>query len=74
MKSLVMNSARYLRLLRERPANAIMADIIITEIDKARLRSLIDLEQGRIFFELEQQRSSEPSSSLHRKSPRMSSR
>ena len=52
MKSLVMSSARYLRLLRERPAVP-PADIYITEIDKARLRSLIDLEQGSDIFELE---------------------
>lgn len=52
MKSLVMSSARYLRLLRERPA-VHTADIVITEIDKARLRNLIDLEQGPDIFELE---------------------
>src|SRR3569623_1287308 len=52
MKSLVMNSTRYLRLLRERPP-VHSADIHITEIDKARLRSLVDLEQGSGIFELE---------------------
>ena len=52
MKSLVMSSARYLRLLRERPA-VHAADIYITEIDKTRLRNLIDLEQGSHIFELE---------------------
>jgi len=52
MKSLVMNSTRYLRLLRERPP-VHTADIYITEIDKARLRSLVDLEQGSSIFELE---------------------
>ena len=52
MKSLVMSSARYLRLLRERPA-VHAADIYITEIDKTRLRNLIDLEQGPGIFELE---------------------
>ncbi len=52
MKSLVMSSARYLRLLRERPA-VHAADIYITEIDKTRLRNLIDLEQGPDIFELE---------------------
>ena len=62
MKSLVMNSARYLRLLRERPA-AHSADIYITEIDKARLRSLLDLELGRTFSSWST-RSSEPSSSI----------
>ena len=52
MKSLAMSSARYLRLLRERPAVHV-PDIYITEIDKARLRSLLDLEQGPDIFELE---------------------
>ena len=52
MKSLVMSSMRYLRLLRERPA-VHAADIYITEIDKTRLRNLIDLEQGSHIFELE---------------------
>lgn len=52
MKSFVMNSERYLRLLRESPA-AHTSDIFITEIDKARLRSLVELEQGSDIFELE---------------------
>lgn len=52
MKSLVMNSARYLRLLRERPA-VHTAGIYITGTDKARLRSLIDLEHSSDIFELE---------------------
>jgi regulator of nucleoside diphosphate kinase len=52
MKSLVINSARYLRLLRERPA-VHSTDIYITEIDKARLRNLIDIELGPDIFELE---------------------
>lgn len=52
MKSLVMGSERYLRLLRERPAFH-GADIHITEIDKSRLKNLIELEQGADFFELE---------------------
>ena len=52
MKSLVMSSARYLRLLRERPA-VHSADIVITEIDKARLRSLVEVERGSEIFELE---------------------
>jgi len=51
-KSLVMHSEHYLRLLRERPAPH-TASIHITEIDKARLRSLIELEQGADIFELE---------------------
>lgn len=52
MTSLAMSSARYLRLLRESPA-VHTADIYITEIDKARLRSLVDLENGSDIFELE---------------------
>jgi regulator of nucleoside diphosphate kinase len=52
MKSLVMNSEHYLRLLRESPA-AHTSEIIITEIDKARLRSLVELERGPDIFELE---------------------
>ena len=52
MKSYVMNSERYLRLLRESPA-AHTSDIFITEIDKARLRSLVELERGSDIFELE---------------------
>jgi regulator of nucleoside diphosphate kinase len=52
MKSLVMNSEHYLRLLRESPA-AQTSEIIITEIDKARLRSLVELERGPDIFELE---------------------
>lgn len=52
MKSFVMNSERYLRLLRETPA-AHTSDIVITEIDKARLRSLVELERGPDIFELE---------------------
>ena len=52
IKSLVMESARYLRLLRESPAVHV-ADIHITEVDKARLRSLVDLEPGSEIFELE---------------------
>jgi len=52
MKSLVMNAARYLQLLRKHPA-VHAADIYITEIDKARLRNLIDFELGPDIFELE---------------------
>ncbi len=52
MTSLAISSTRYLRLLRESPA-AHIADIYITEIDKARLRSLVDLESGSDIFELE---------------------
>jgi regulator of nucleoside diphosphate kinase len=52
MKSLVMSAARYLRLLREYPA-VHAPEIYITEIDKARLRDLLDLELGADIFELE---------------------
>ena len=52
MKSLAMSSARYLRLLRESPAIH-THDIYITEIDKTRLRSLVELESGSDIFELE---------------------
>lgn len=52
IKSLVISAARYLRLLRERPA-VHSADIHITEIDKARLRKLLDFEMGPEIFALE---------------------
>ena len=52
MKSLAMSSERYLRFLRESPA-AHTCDIYITEIDKARLRSLVEVEQDSGIFELE---------------------
>ena len=52
MKSFVMSSERYLRLLRERPATH-TSNIYITEIDQARLRSLVELEPGSDIFELE---------------------
>ncbi len=52
MKFLALSSARYLRLLREHPAFH-TADIYVTEIDKSRLRSLVDLEPGADIFELE---------------------
>ncbi len=52
MNSLVMGSERYLRLLRERPAFH-SADIHITEIDKTRIKRLIEQEQGADIFELE---------------------
>jgi regulator of nucleoside diphosphate kinase len=52
IKSLVISAARYLRLLRERPA-VHSADIHITEIDKARLRNLLDFEMGPEIFALE---------------------
>lgn len=52
MKSLVMSSERYLRLLRENPA-AHASSIHITEIDNTRLRDLIGLDHGPDIFELE---------------------
>ncbi|MBN9340006.1 MAG: GNAT family N-acetyltransferase, partial [Comamonadaceae bacterium] len=52
MNSFAMHSERYLRLLRESPA-AHTSAIYITEIDKARLRSLIELEESADIFELE---------------------
>ena len=52
LTSLAMDSERYLRLLRESPA-VHTCDIYITEIDKARLRSLVEQEQGAEIFELE---------------------
>ncbi|MGE8686493.1 MAG: GNAT family N-acetyltransferase [Achromobacter sp.] len=52
LKSLSMTAGRYLRLLRE-GAVGDSTDIYITEIDKARLKSLIELEQGPAIVELE---------------------
>jgi regulator of nucleoside diphosphate kinase len=52
LKSFAMTSERYLRLLRERPA-CHAAEICITEIDKARLTSLLAFEQAPAVFELE---------------------
>jgi len=52
LKSFAMHSERYLRLLRENPA-AGTCGIHITEIDQARLRSLVAFEQGADVFELE---------------------
>jgi len=52
IKSFAMTSERYLRLLRESPADD-ASDIYITEIDKARLRSLVEFERGPDIFELE---------------------
>ncbi|MEJ5895495.1 GNAT family N-acetyltransferase [Aquabacterium sp. G14] len=51
MKSFAMSSERYLRILRETPAPH-TADIVITEIDKARLKSLLDIEPATDSFEL----------------------
>jgi len=52
LKSFAISSARYLRLLRESPADHDTA-IHITEIDKARLRRLLAFEQAPAIFELE---------------------
>ena len=52
MHSLAMASERYLRLLRESPAPDTSA-IYITEIDKARLKNLIQFEQSPDIFQLE---------------------
>lgn len=52
LKSLSMTSGRYLQLLRE-GAMADSTDIYITELDKARLQSLIEFEQGPSIVELE---------------------
>lgn len=52
LNTFVMTSERYLRLLRDSPAGH-RSSIYITEIDKARLRSLIELEQPPAIFELE---------------------
>lgn len=52
LSSLSMTYARYLQLLRE-GVLAKSADIHVTEIDKARLQSLIEFEQGAAVVELE---------------------
>ncbi|WP_447922004.1 GNAT family N-acetyltransferase [Achromobacter aegrifaciens] len=52
LKSFSMTAGRYLRLLREGTV-VDSTDIYITEIDKARLKSLIELEQGPTIVELE---------------------
>lgn len=52
LQSFAMSSERYLRLLRENPADH-ATDIHITEIDKARLRSLLAFEQASEVFKLE---------------------
>ncbi len=52
LQSFAMSSERYLRLLRENPADH-ATNIHITEIDKARLRSLLAFEQASEVFELE---------------------
>jgi regulator of nucleoside diphosphate kinase len=50
--SLSMHNGRYLQLLRE-GAMADTTDIYVTELDRARLQSLIDFEQGPAVVELE---------------------
>jgi regulator of nucleoside diphosphate kinase len=52
LNSLSMTSGRYLQLLRE-GAIAVSAEIYVTEVDKARLQSLIDFEEGAAMVELE---------------------
>ena len=52
LMSFALTSERYLRLLREIPADYV-TDIHITELDKARLTSLLALEQAPDIFELE---------------------
>jgi regulator of nucleoside diphosphate kinase len=52
LKSFAITSERYLRLLRDSPATD-RSHIYITEIDKARLTSLVAFEQAATIFELE---------------------
>ncbi|MGB3815119.1 MAG: GreA/GreB family elongation factor [Shinella sp.] len=52
LNSLPMTAGRYLQLLRE-GAIAVSAEIYVTEIDKARLQSLIEFEEGAAMVELE---------------------
>ncbi len=52
LQYLATTSERYLRLLRESTAD-LAGDIHITEIDEARLRNLVALEQTSASFELE---------------------
>ncbi len=52
LHSLAMTSERYLRLLRENPAEHV-THIHITEIDKARLRNMLAFEEPSGIFELE---------------------
>ena len=52
LKSFAITSARYLRLLREDPTGH-AGDIHITEIDQARLRDLVAVEDASDAFELE---------------------
>ncbi len=52
LKSFVLSSERYLQFLRETPADYV-TEIHITELDKARLLSLLAVEQAPDIFELE---------------------
>lgn len=52
LKSFSMTAGRYLRFLREDTVGD-STEIYVTEIDKARLKSLIELEQGPAVVELE---------------------
>ena len=52
LHSLAMTSERYLRLLRDDPAEQV-THIHITEIDKARLRNMLAFEEPSGIFELE---------------------
>lgn len=52
LMSFTLTSERYLRLLRENPADYV-TDIHITEVDKDRLLSLLAFEQAPDIFELE---------------------
>jgi regulator of nucleoside diphosphate kinase len=52
MKSFAMSLERYLQLLRSSPAEHV-SEICITEIDRERLSSLVEIEQGPDIFELE---------------------
>lgn len=52
LKSFVLSSERYLQFLRETPADYV-TEIHITELDKARLLSLLAVEQASDIFELE---------------------
>ena len=52
LKSFVLSSERYLQFLRETPAEYV-TEIHITELDKARLLSLLAVEQAPDIFELE---------------------
>jgi regulator of nucleoside diphosphate kinase len=52
LKSLAMSLVRYLRRLRERPEGH-GGEVCLTEIDRARLRELVALEQPAAVYELE---------------------